>query len=334
VTPKTFDDIKRFTQICLEKRNDPALPDHLKPSGYWAYFISHFNYVFSLADAELRRIRYHTYHLTGDYYCAYVHQPESSFAPLRREYLTLVEETGGYRADEGEHGFGRDIDGRKVTVDTVRYMQVIANLYQAGVLNRTDPARILEIGGGYGGLARSIMDYNPGVSYVICDLEETQFFQAIFLGNAFGFDAIELCADGIPAGTTFEPGRFYLVPQRCADTVPADSVDLVINQQSLQEMTEDQIQRYINVIKRSARFFYSCNNQHSDAITADMQIVTRLAEFIDGQFPRIVWQSRPPSRGVTMQRAVKLGRLLLGQPVRRVGDYGLRRVLYHVARDA
>jgi putative sugar O-methyltransferase len=331
VTPKNYDDIKTFLKKCLERRNDASLPDSLRPSGYWEYFIAHFAYVPLLSNEELKRIRYHTYHLTGDYYVAYTHQPEASFAPLHREYQTLVDETGGYLAGEEEGGFGHEIGGAKVTIDTVRYMQVLADLLRTGVLERSTPVRIMEIGGGYGGLARSMMNFNPRAAYVICDLEETQFFQAVHLANNFGFNAVELCEDGITAETVLEPGRFYLLPQRCADTIPPDSIDIVINQQSLQEMTADQIQRYVDVIKRASRFFYSCNSQHNDAVATKMQIVKRLQELIDGQFHRIVWQSRSSSMGRNAQRAIKLARQLIGRPPRRLGDYNLRRVLYDVA---
>jgi len=328
VTPKNFDDVRAFLKTCLAKRDEPAVPDYLRPSDYWKYFISNFQYVFQLQDAELRRIRYHTYHLTGDYYCAYTHQPAASFAPLRQEYLMLVDETGGYKAGDGPLGFGHEVNGEKITVDTVRYMQVIADLHRSGVLDRSGEKRILEIGGGYGGLARCVMLYNPQAAYAICDLEETMFFQAVQLSNNFGFDAIELCPDGMAPGQVLLPGHFYLIPQRCADTIPPSSVDIVVNQQSLQEMTPEQVRHYFAVIDKTAQYFYSCNSQHDASITDRLQIVTRLQSMIDGHFRRVKWQSRAPSVGRSVQRLGKLIRLLTGQSVRRVGDYNLRRVLY------
>jgi hypothetical protein len=334
VTPKNFDDIRDFVETCCAKRAAPDAPSYSKPSEYWAYFIDEFRYVFQLQDAELRRIRYHTYHLTGDYYCAYTHQPPATFAPLRQEYSMLVRETGGFRASEGPLGFGHDIDGEKVTVDTVRYMQVIADLHRSGVLDRTHVIRMLEVGGGYGGLARSVMQYNPRIAYAICDLEETMFFQAVHLCNSFGFEAVELCPDGITPGQAFFPGRFYLIPQRCADTIPPSSIDIVVNQQSLQEMTPDQVQHYFNVIDQTARYFYSCNSQHDSSLTGRLQIVTRLQSMIDGHFPRLRWQSRARIAGNVAQKLGKLLKLLTGQPIRRVGDFNLRRVLYEVGPGA
>lgn len=331
MTPRTFDDIRDFVKTCCARRDAPDVPAYSKPSEYWAYFIDEFRYVFQLQDADLRRIRYHTYHLTGDYYCAYTHQPPASFAPLRLEYSMLVRETGGYQAGEGPLGFGHDIDGEKVTVDTVRYMQVIADLHRGGVLDRRADIRILEIGGGYGGLARSVMQYNPRTTYAICDLEETMFFQATHLCNSFGFEAVELCPDGMTPGQAFSPGRFYLIPQRCADTIPRSSIDIVINQQSLQEMTPEQIQHYFVVIDSTARYFYSCNSQHDPSLTTRLRIVSRLQSMIDEHFPPPKWQSRARSSRAIVQKLSKLLKLLTGQPIRRVGDYGLRRVLYEVA---
>jgi len=92
-----------------------------------------------------------------------------------------------------------------------------------------------------------------------------------------------------PPGQSLESGKFYLVPQRCSGTIPASFVDIVINQQSLQEMTPEQISHYFSVIDRSSRYFYSCNSQHDVAITDKLGVVTGLQSLIDRHFPRVKW---------------------------------------------
>lgn len=333
--PNSFDDIKRFTRDCLAKREASNLPSHFRPSNYWKYFVRNFAYVFDLPDQELKRIRYHTYHLTGDTYFFYEIRSSDYIKMLQGEYLALVNELGGFAPGERETDFGYEINRQLVTVDLIRYMQVLSDLHRAEILNRNDSPRILEIGGGYGGLASTCMNYNPKTIYIISDLEETMFFQAIYLSNRFDFDSVELCPDGISPGHVFVPGRFYLLPQSYSDTLPSACVDIVINQQSLQEMAPEQIRHYFEVVRKVSRYFYSCNmDQHDQAVVKKLGIVSDLQTMLDHEFRSVKWQSRSGTIN-KLRRRVKLLKdviwsKFLGRPLRVLGDHYLRRVIYDV----
>lgn len=320
--PTGYDDIRAFIQNELERRRES--PPLLQPSEYWKQFAANFAYVLRLDDAELRRIRYHCYHLTADLYQKYLLNGPALSRRLRTDYESIDRELGGFQPDEGDTGFGCDVGGRFISTDLLRYMQVLADLVDADVFPRDRVHRVLEIGGGYGGLASVCMTYNRDSVYLICDLEETMFFQAVHLANRFGFSSVELCGEEGALWAAPKPGRFYLLPQNRSSELASVSVDLAINQQSLQEMTEDQVRAYCALVKRAARFFYSCNlDAHREGVADRMGIVRNLHEILDREFPRTRWQREPP-RGIA-----KLGERIRGQR-RRSGDRKLRRVAYEI----
>jgi hypothetical protein len=129
-----------------------------------------------------------------------------------------------------------------------------ARIVLAGITYANRPKRILEIGGGYGEIARLWLTNTiaPAESYVIVDIPESLFFAEIALKGEFG--------DEVGYFEGHDPGtRILLVPiPYLGDfTRPAD---LVINTGSMQEMTDEWIDFYIDWLsKYDTRYFYSLN---------------------------------------------------------------------------
>ena len=78
-------------------------------------------------------------------------------------------------------------NGRFVNIDVLRYQRVVNPLYRRGILSdlsSPEPQQrnsILEIGGGYGGIAHHLSNILGNVVYVIVDLPETLLFSAAYL---------------------------------------------------------------------------------------------------------------------------------------------------------
>ena len=142
-----------------------------------------------MADEDLKYIRYHSWHLTSDNYLPYYFFPERA-AGLIEEYFYIANLLDGFKPCESEEGLGYNTEYGKVSVDLLRYMRVLSDLYTAKKINRQDHLNILEIGGGYGQLAKVLLGFNPKFTYVLCDLEETLFFQAVHLSNELGPDRV------------------------------------------------------------------------------------------------------------------------------------------------
>ena len=143
-----------------------------------------------------------------------------------------------------------EFNGR--TISRIFYCH--ARIVLAGITYANKPKRILEIGGGYGEIARLWLTNTiaPAESYVIVDIPESLFFAEIALRCEF--------RDQVGYFEGHDPGtRILLVPiPYLGDlTRPAD---LVINTGSMQEMTDEWIDFYIDWLNRyPTRYFYSLN---------------------------------------------------------------------------
>jgi hypothetical protein len=212
----------------------------------------------------------------------------------------------------------------RVSHDLLRYMQVCDDLQSSQLLSRTMTGNILEIGGGYGGLASVIHQYNSQMAYVIVDLEETQSLQAVVLALRFGFQKLKLCPEGLPQ-TDLDPGIFYLVPQHRAESVSHTSFRFGINQQSMQEMSCDQVVRYCAILWQCCDRFYSCNlDSHHKRFAGPMGLVTTLGELLAKNLGVAVWSSRRSQ----WQVLDKIIQLVSTQRVARYSDGKLPRAVY------
>src|SRR5262245_9322724 len=138
------------------------------------------------------------------------------------------------------------------TVSSVMYCH--ARNVLAGITYANKPRRVVEIGGGYGEIARLWVTNTvaPAERYIIADIPESLFFAEVALRSEFG-DIVGYF-DGHDPGT-----RILLVPLPYLDQFDKP-VDLVINTGSMQEMTDAWIDFYIDWLSRfDTRYFYSLN---------------------------------------------------------------------------
>lgn len=146
------------------------------------------------------------------------------------------------------------INGHLVNCDIYAYFERLALLYEAGILNPLsanslldkEPV-ILEIGGGFGGLAYLLKKLLPGAQYYIVDLPETLLLSAIYLSILFQkqtnvlpkIEADSTSFQLAAPGTAFIPN--FLMPRFRQTDI---KFDLVINTLSMSEMSESQVRDY------------------------------------------------------------------------------------------
>ncbi len=120
--------------------------------------------------------------------------------------------------------------------------------------------RVIEIGAGYGGLARVFKIMNPDVSYTIVDLPESLFFAHIFLSTNFP-DAKILYLQQDNADLDADQFDFVLVPVQYYRALKGEEYDLCINTASLQEMPDATVDFWADFIQRviDAKMLYSFN---------------------------------------------------------------------------
>lgn len=130
-----------------------------------------------------------------------------------------------------------------------------------------DPKMVLEIGSGYGGLARIFHTMRPDLTYILVDLPESLFQAQIFLEANFPNSCAYYVTDGIPEDLT--KYQFVFVPAQIADRLKGLDVDLVINTGSFQEMTSKAMLHWMNFVHHTinTKYFFSWNyflNDKSD----------------------------------------------------------------------
>lgn len=286
-----YNQIRTFVSKMISARVDSCA--NLGPSKYWTDFASNFRYVYDLNNAELGRIRYHTYHLTSDIYLTYYFADREFNDLLKAGYFFFVHGANINAKAEGINGIGIQLENGKISHDLLRYLGVIYDIIKANIFNQSKPTSILEIGGGYGGLARSSIVHNPNTSYVICDLEETLFFSSVYLANEIGSDKVHFIENKLEKDK-IELGHVYIVPQHRIDFIEELKFDFAISQQSLQEMTLEQVNFYMEWIKHHANFFYSCNINDHGEIAKEKKLVTNLDNILQSYFGNPIWQGKKP----------------------------------------
>jgi hypothetical protein len=269
---ETLCEIQRKVRAMLEERLTLIQDGPFRrPSSYWTDFTSFFDYMTDLSPASLAKVRLHTYHLTGDNYQTYYFGNRGGFLDFYGAWL----ETDGLPAEhvlsEPEDGIGfRLEDGRFVSADIARFQRCVSTLSRRGVLGELcrsgPPPRVIEIGGGYGGLALHLSQILKGCQYIVVDLPETLVFSASYLALHAPTKRLYLYdpADRLDAAT-FAGLDFVLLPDYRLDALTGFEFDLAINIASMQEMRVDQIERYLDFIKLTCRGeFYSCNRDRQN----------------------------------------------------------------------
>jgi putative sugar O-methyltransferase len=326
-----FDHIRAFVREELARR-EAVPPGVLAPSEYWKDYNRFSSYIRTLPDEELEHIRYHTWHLTGDKYTFYHFISAKGTRELLEDYESRLPQLDGFRPHEPPGGFGADTQYGKLNSGILRYAVVLADLHTAGFLPRKGTKRVLELNGGYGGLALMMLQFNPELSYTMLDLEESMFVQAVFLTIHLGAERVHLVRR---AAELADPklGHVYLLPQNRADELKKLRFDVAVNQQSMQEMTTEQVARYCDVLSGRAEHFYSCNRRsHGAGVVQQKGLVPDLQDFLAKRF-KVVWDSTdhvsPLARLCLRRKLVrKLVTPFIGTSFLPKGEALLRRFVY------
>lgn len=134
--------------------------------------------------------------------------------------------------------------------------------YFSRLLSTVHKPVILEIGGGYGGLAYQILKQIPEATYIGFDLPENIFIQSYYLTCAFP-DLKILTFDKDQNKLThsmIEEYDIILMPNFVIPQTESRVADLVVNVRSLSEMPYDTIEEYLKQIDRISKLFFFHEN--------------------------------------------------------------------------
>jgi SAM-dependent methyltransferase len=264
--------VPRKVRAMVEERRTTS-PDgpSSQPSRYWTDFTAFFDYMTDLSPRSLAKVRLHTYHLTGDNYQTYYFGNRRAFFDFYGPWLEIDGLPAEHILSEPEDGIGfRLEDGRLVSADIARFQRSVSTLSRHRILDELtrwgSPPRVLEIGGGYGGLALHLSRILRGCRYVLVDLPETLIFSASYLALQAPAKRLYLYdpADRLDAAALAD-FDFVLLPDYRLEALNPFEFDLAINVASMQEMRVDQIERYLDFLRVRCRgVFYSCNRDRQN----------------------------------------------------------------------
>ena len=180
----------------------------------------------------------------------------------------------------GESGW--IFNGRIVNHDTYVYLERIALLYESGLLERLDSGSlgknslILEIGGGFGGLAYHLKKLVPQARHIIIDLPESLVFSAIYLSTFFPDQHnVVATTPGLITKDLDRPGFTFVANYFCHHFQECGiRVDLAINTLSMSEMAASQVRTYCALIRKclapeGSFFEQNQDNRHLGLLNAE-----------------------------------------------------------------
>lgn len=177
--------------------------------------------------------------------------------------------------------YGVVAGGRLITPETPDQVYGAARMRDAiaGYMASSDePARVVEIGGGYGGMAYWFVQM-VDARYAIVDLPIVGVLQGYFLSQALGHDAVSLYGES--------PARVTIVPDHALASVQSP-VDVVANKDSLPEIPLDAAVGYLEWAGSACRGLIYSNNQEGAAVFdgVEQNVVSELMQRVSG-FTRV-----------------------------------------------
>lgn len=164
--------------------------------------------------------------------------------------------------------YGCYIDGKfyRPGVDYQHYYATIISRLIKSKKRRT----VLELGGGFGGLAYFLIRDNSNLTYIDADLPENMALTAFYLLSAFPEKKIALFGELDLNSANLDEYDAVLIPNFAVESLADNSVDLAFNSYSLAEMSPDTINNFAQQFSRiSSKFIYHINHTSVSAVSAD-----------------------------------------------------------------
>jgi putative sugar O-methyltransferase len=212
-----------------------------------------------------------------------------------------------------------EVEGLRLTQSSLEYTYMLSHL--APYLESVKV--VVDVGGGYGGLARLIKLARPGIRLVLLDLPETNAIQTYFLANAFPGAALLGLSDVVAMleiDVSTLDFDFLVLPGQLFERIRPLSFEAVINTRSMMEMDLPTVGFYIDQIQRKLApggFFYCVNRYEKKTRLRDYPFDERWRVAFDAPWPTFIDQN-PHHEILAVREAVPvekgLKELLAGFP--------------------
>jgi putative sugar O-methyltransferase len=256
-------------------------------SEYWKAEIKGFLYLFENYPLVYEKLREHCYHITGvksydyrDHHFYFKKEFKQKFRKLKNldKSNLFIEESSRLG------GFGFDIDGKLINIDTLKFYEFLIGLDFVGFLEifKKDTTKtILEIGSGWGGFAFQFKKLFPKSTYVLVDLPHTFLFSLNYLKVHFPDKKFLIIDDNLKDFNLAEYD-FVFCPSNKIKLLNNQKIDLAINMVSFQEMTSKNIIDYSEWLKiNKVKYLYSLNRDRSKHNTELTTVTQELFKYFN-----------------------------------------------------
>lgn len=247
-----------------EERNSGSVSD------YWTEELAGFNYILDASPLVVDRLREHSHHITGIRSYEYRQHHfirKDAFAKKLAALKALDHSNLFVQESPILAGFGHDLDGESVNLDTLKFYEYLIGLDSQGFLDRfksppADRGIVAEIGPGWGGFSYQFKTLYPDTTYVLIDLPLTLLLSITYLKTAFPdtstFVYGDYPIDDLP--DQLESYDFVFIPHYALDQLELPGVNLTHNMVSFQEMTTEHVERYVKrAYDWGSPYIYSLN---------------------------------------------------------------------------
>ncbi len=121
---------------------------------------------------------------------------------------------------------------------------------------------IVDLGGGYGKLAYYCLKNLKKYTFIDFDIPETLILASYYLSKSFPDKKVFLYGDGNIDSKKIKDFDLIFLPPWEIEKIRNDSVELVINRNSLGEMEPATAKNYIAQIHRITKYFFSSNHEY------------------------------------------------------------------------
>lgn len=242
------------------------------PSAYYKEEMVGLEYMLDASPFIVKKLRHHCHHITGvkEYEYRSHHRKRAQDFEKKLSELKNADKWNLFVSENRLlGGFGFEKNGELYNADTFKYYECLIAMQKGGVLDqfrKKEKKIVLEIGGGWGGLAYQFKKIFPQVVYVTVDLPMSMIFSITYLKTVFP-NASFFISDGEKKDfSDFDIKKYDFVffPYFLWEKLNFQKPDLVINTVGFQEMSEMQISNYAKKIKDwGCDFIYSMNRDRS-----------------------------------------------------------------------
>ena len=176
------------------------------------------------------------------------------------------------RTEPSSSGMVVDVNGKKTSWDYLLSANEVMSMIEAVPTLLDEPLTVLDLGSGWGRLGHLLLQLNPQLAYVACDLPEALIIAQEYLPRHLDAST-PVCRYSDNRRASFSdlsPGAWF-VGTHDLDRFADSSIDLFVNVSSFQEMTLEMVTSYLGIIDRVAKngSFYTRQRLKGDVVTRE-----------------------------------------------------------------